>query len=116
MLFAGECNKYFNDRAPWHLSKNNDSQVNTVLFLSAKAVYAFALYGQPFLPFTSSNLLAQLGLEKSPLKWGDLSPMKPGLEIKPKPLYEKITDEQVAKETGEDVSEGSAEEGEGSEE
>ncbi len=105
LAFAGECNKYFNDRAPWHLLKNNDKAADTVLFLSAKAVYAIALHGQPFLPFTSKTLLEQLALSDAPQKWGDLSALKPGATLpKPALLYAKIEDEQIAKELGETTS------------
>lgn len=106
MAFAADCNKYFNDRAPWHLLKNNDKSADAVLFLSAKAVFAIALYGQPFLPFTSKTLLEQLALPGASLKWGDLSALKPGASLpKPTPLYVKIEDEQIARELGEEAVE-----------
>ncbi|MCX6767460.1 MAG: methionine--tRNA ligase [Candidatus Micrarchaeota archaeon] len=96
MAFAKECNRYFNDRAPWKLVKETGktSEARTVLYLSAKAILALAAASEPILPFTAKKILAQLGIAKA--KWGDSSHLRPGQKIAvPEILYEKIEDEQI---------------------
>ncbi|NYZ78481.1 methionine--tRNA ligase [Candidatus Micrarchaeota archaeon] len=93
MQFADECNKYFNDRAPWHLLKDGGAgaaNARTVLFLSTKAVFALSLVLYPFIPATSEKAFKQLGM-KSAVKWGDYSALKPGVKLgKIAPLLKKI--------------------------
>ncbi len=89
MAFAGECNKYFNDRAPWKMMKDGDANARTVIYLSAKAIYAIASLLSPFL--TSSPAVFDLLGSPAPKKWGDWSAFKPGAQLKaPRILYEKI--------------------------
>lgn len=91
---ASEANKYFNDRAPWKLK--NQEELDTVLYLSAKAVYSLALALYPFLPFSSVEVFRQLGVP-APGKWADLSGFKPGLNVSAKPLFPRMEDELVEK-------------------
>jgi len=92
MQFADECNKYFNNRAPWRLLKEgNASAANarTVLFLSTKAVFALSLALYPFIPTTAEKAFKQLGV--SEVKWGDYSALKPGVKLgEIAPLLKKI--------------------------
>jgi methionyl-tRNA synthetase len=95
MAFANECNRYFNEREPWHLVKEKQAEAATVLFLSAKAAYALALASEPILPFTADKIYAQLNAAGA-RKWGDLSAVKEGAAIgEPKPLYAKIDDSVI---------------------
>ncbi|MBI5226463.1 methionine--tRNA ligase [Candidatus Micrarchaeota archaeon] len=97
MAFAAKSNKYFNDRAPWKLT--DQSELDTVLHLSAKAVFALALALSPYLPFSSGDVFAQLGVK--PKSWADLSPFKAGPTLQDvKPLFARIEDEAVAEEVG----------------
>ena len=95
MAFSAKSNKYFNDRAPWKIT--NADELNTVLYLSAKAAYALGLALSPYLPFSSGDLFSQLGVK--PKRWNDFSAFKPGLTLQDvKPLFARIEDEAVAEE------------------
>lgn len=95
MAFAGSANKYFNDRAPWKLT--DADELNTVLFLSAKAAYALGLVLSPYLPFSSGELFSQLGVK--PNGWNDFSAFKAGLSLQDvKPLFARVEDDAVADE------------------
>ena len=95
MAFAAKSNKYFNDRAPWKLT--DAGELNTVLYLSAKAAFALGLALSPYLPFSSGDLFSQLGVK--PKGWNDLSAFMPGLSLQDvKPLFARIEDEAVSEE------------------
>ncbi len=95
MAFAAKSNKYFNDRAPWKLT--DGLELDTVLFLSAKAAYALGLALSPYLPFSSGDLFSQLGVK--PKGWADLSTFKAGLTLQDvKPLFARVEDEAVEEE------------------
>lgn len=95
LAFAAKANKYFNDRVPWKIA--DEAELNTVLFLSAKAAYALGRVLSPFLPFSCGELFSQLGVK--PKKWGDLSDFVAGLSLQDvKPLFSRIEDEAVAEE------------------
>jgi len=95
MAFAAKSNKYFNDRAPWKMTEADE--LDTVLFLSAKAAFALALALSPYLPFSSGDVFSQLGVK--PKGWADLSVFKAGLSLQDvKPLFARVEDEAVADE------------------
>jgi methionyl-tRNA synthetase len=89
MAFAGKANKYFNDRAPWKLIKEAPGQAQTVLYNSARAVYALSVALNPILPESTTRALSMLGLEA---KW-DANAFKPNELKEVAPLFEKIQDE-----------------------
>ncbi|MBI4360853.1 methionine--tRNA ligase [Candidatus Micrarchaeota archaeon] len=92
MAFASEANKYFNDRAPWHLKE--EKELNTVLYLSAKAAFALASALYPFIPFSSEQVFKQFGV--FPKKWADVSAFKAGLVLSDvKPLFLRMEDRDV---------------------
>lgn len=92
MAFASEANKYFNDRAPWHLK--DEKELNTVLFLSAQAAYALAVALYPFVPYSSEQVFRQFGV--TPKKWADVSSFKAGLSLSDvKPLFSRMEDSAV---------------------
>jgi methionyl-tRNA synthetase len=98
MVFSAECNKYFNDRAPWKLAKEDPEQAKAVLFLGAKAAYAIAVHFQPFVPFYCQEIYNQLGLVGSVEQeiWGKLSNLKPGQTLgKPAIVYRRIEKEKI---------------------
>ena len=61
MAFAGKANKYFNDRQPWKLLKENPAEAEAVLHNSAKAVYALSVALSPVIPDASAAALEMLG-------------------------------------------------------
>ncbi|HLD75979.1 MAG TPA: hypothetical protein VI874_03100, partial [Candidatus Norongarragalinales archaeon] len=91
-----DANRYFNSRAPWKIE--DPEELATVLYLSAKAAYSFALALSPFLPFSSDRVFRSFGVN-SPEKWADVSAFKPGLKIGgAKPLFVKLEDDKIAEE------------------
>ncbi len=87
LQFAGECNKYFNDRAPWKLLKENPEEAKTVLHNSCRAVYALSVALSPVLPNSTKKVFECLEKEA---KWEDCLAAR---EIKkPEVLYQKIED------------------------
>ncbi len=97
MELARTGNKYLADTEPWKLIKDNPERVKTILNLAIQIVSKLAVFGSPFLPFSSVKIFEMLNME--PLSWdeatGDL-PVKEGHTInKPFLLFEKIEDSVV---------------------
>ena len=67
--FGKEGNIYLNDKAPWHLIKENKDAAGHVFNLCAQAVYALAILLGPFIPDTSEKILNYLNV---PEKLDDL--------------------------------------------
>ena len=57
------CNKYIDETMPWALAKDEEKKdrLETVLYNLITAIKAGAEYLEPFMPETSSKILAQLG-------------------------------------------------------
>jgi len=103
MAFVNECNRYFNDRAPWKLAKENSEEAKAVIFLAAKAAYAISVHFQPFIPFYCQKIYSQLGFagDVGSVSWGDLSAFKPGQKLaKPEIIYRPIPLETLMEEEG----------------
>ena len=90
-------NKYLADTEPWKLIKTDEERVKTILNIALQLCANLAIAFEPFLPFMSKDLSAQLGL--SDMKWSDLgnfSLLAEGASIeKPRLLFEKIEDDVV---------------------
>lgn len=54
-------NQYFDRSAPWDVCKNDDRRCSTKLHISLMIVKALAIYGYPFIPFTSQKIWKMLG-------------------------------------------------------
>jgi len=101
MAFVNDCNRYFNDRAPWKLAKEKPEEAQAVIYLAAKAAYTIAVHFQPFIPFYCQKIYSQLGFagEVSAVRWGDLSAFKPGQKLgKPEIVYRPVEKEALAAE------------------
>ena len=101
MAFVNDCNRYFNDRAPWKLAKEKPEEASAVMYLAAKAAYAIAVHFQPFIPFYCQKVYAQLGFagDVSAVRWGDLSAFKPGQKLgTPEIVYRPVEKEVLAAE------------------
>jgi methionyl-tRNA synthetase len=103
----GEGNKYFNAKEPWKKiksGKEGEASSKTALYLSINFIHDAAIYLFPITPILSAQLLTQIFESGYP---GDLSwdvtgkfAVKAGTKVgKPKPLVEKITDDQIRKDT-----------------
>lgn len=104
MELARNGNKYLADTEPWKLIKTNPERVGTILNIGLQIVVKLAVFGEPFLPFSSAKLYRMLGIEK--LDWNEANrqdvipeghqlPVEPGKEGKTQLLFEKIEDEVV---------------------
>lgn len=68
MTFTDECNKYFNDKEPWKLIKEDVDKAGTILNVCTQAVSTIQTLIIPFLPFSSKKIQKQLNV-KSRDKW-----------------------------------------------
>lgn len=93
LSFAGECNQYLSSREPWRPLEKGHGSADTILYLAAKGVYALALAGLPVTPNACQRVIAQLGLSKAPVNWGDYSAFAAGLALNQvEIIYPKIED------------------------
>lgn len=70
ILTHGQTNKYFQNVAPWNITRNSahpavDHEVNRIIFLSAEAVRIAAILLQPFMPEKMRTALDMLGVHES---------------------------------------------------
>lgn len=90
-------NRYLQETEPWKVAKTDMERVGTILNTALQICGALAIAGEPFMPFMSSKLAAQLKM--GPLAWKELFEpviIAAGTEIgKPELLFEKIDDEAI---------------------
>ena len=103
----GEGNKYFNVKAPWKRiksgTKEGEESAKTALYLNINLIHDGAIYLYPITPTLSGQILDQIsGSSKEPFPtWNILGKfsVKPGTRVgNPKPIAEKIKDEEIKKE------------------
>ena len=100
VAFGKEGNIYLNEKAPWHLIKNNKEAAGHVFNLCAQAVYALAILLGPFIPDTSEKVLDYLNIPEKleQLSWNNvkINTLKEGHKIKtPRPLFQKLEIEEI---------------------
>ena len=99
--FGKEGNVYLNNKAPWHLIKQDKDAAGHVFNICAQAVYAFGVLLSPFIPGTSEKILSYLNVSNSKdLGWNSIneSAVREGLKIKkPKPLFQKLEIDDLKK-------------------
>ncbi len=87
-------NVYFDRKAPWSLCKEDDEKCRNAINISLQIVYALAILGAPFLPFSSQKIWEYLGYEDSIFshRWDECIKNLPiGQKLRePMPLYQKI--------------------------
>lgn len=97
MLVVRECNRYFEQTAPWKLAKSGDrDRLGTILYTAAEALRIVAGLLHPVMPGKMTELRRCLGLPEEALaphrdtlaRWGRLQPGTPLPKIKP--LFPKI--------------------------
>lgn len=93
--FGREGNVYLNDKAPWHLIKDNKLAAGHVFNICIQSVYALGLLLSPFIPETSEKIMNLLNIpdKLEDLGWDSISSdvIKPGHKIKkPIPLFQKL--------------------------
>ncbi|MGD0477479.1 MAG: methionine--tRNA ligase [Nitrososphaerales archaeon] len=96
--FSGSCNRYFQHKAPWE----NAREEPTTVYYSCNLVAGLATLLNPFLPFSSEEVWAQLGFDR-PLGedgWASASGLRveAGQKIgDPKPVFRKIEEKDLSK-------------------
>lgn len=98
--FAREGNIYLNDKAPWHLIKDNKDAAGHVFNLCIQCTYALAVLLAPYIPNTSEKILHYLNVEKNidEIEWWSVhsEAIPEGKQIKrAKPLFEKLDIEEL---------------------
>jgi methionyl-tRNA synthetase len=87
-------NKYFNEKEPWSLIKNDRQEAANTLYVAVQLVKTLAITLQPFIPFAAEKLFTLLNLPDGAHsgKWNDATKLLPsGHKIKKsKPLFSKI--------------------------
>jgi len=101
-------NKYLNDTQPWDLIKTNRERAATVLNIALSLVKALAILLAPIIPEHADRLWHMLGYNDSVHnhKWQEaLTGIKAGQKIeRPKPLFTKVSKEQITKLTSRPIT------------
>jgi len=97
--FGKEGNVYLNDKAPWHLIRQDKKKAGHVFNICAQAVYALAILLSPFIPDTSEKVLSYLNTpELKNISWESINEnsIKSGTKIsKPEPIFQKLEIEEI---------------------
>jgi methionyl-tRNA synthetase len=89
-------NKYFDEQTPWKLIKEDKKKTEEVLFVSAELLRKISILFFPVLPQKMKELRSMLSLNTAPL-WENLCEIPEKFVISDiKPLFVKITDEEIA--------------------
>jgi len=92
-------NKYLADEEPWKVIKTDSERVKTILNVALQITANLTIILEPFLPFSMGKLRESINF--GCLKWdnaGKADLLAPGHLInKPELLFEKIGDEEIAK-------------------
>jgi methionyl-tRNA synthetase len=101
MALAQEANRYLDDKSPWKTIKTDRPASGTALYVVMAVLSCLSTALYPFLPFTSGRLRGFLGFQGSPEEAGwKLHMPVPGQKLpSPEPLFSKLDDELVEKET-----------------
>ena len=87
-----EANKFFNDKKPWDLKKNDENQYKNVLFVTANLIKQIGILIYPIMPDTSERILQILNIKEennfqsindialSGTKLNKISPLFPRIE------------------------------------
>ncbi len=87
-----EANKFFNDKKPWDLKKNDENQYKNVLFVTANLIKQIGILIYPVMPDTSEKILQILNIKEennfqsinditlSGTKLNEISPLFPRIE------------------------------------
>ena len=90
-------NRYLQEAEPWKVAKTDMARVETILNTALQICGALAIACEPFMPFMSAKLAAQLKM--GALSWKELFEpviVKAGTELAaPELLFEKIDDDAV---------------------
>ena len=87
-----EANKFFNDKKPWDLKKNDENQYKNVLFVTANLIKQISILIYPVMPDASERILKILNIKEennfqtinnvslSGVKLNEITPLFPRIE------------------------------------
>ena len=87
-----EANKFFNDKKPWDLKKNDENQYKNVLFVTANLIKQISILIYPVMPDASERILTILNIKEennfqtinnvslSGVKLNEITPLFPRIE------------------------------------
>jgi len=107
MALSKEANRYFNERAPWKLIKENRDACGTTLHIGLKVAKALTVMIYPYMPHAAVVLWGALGegSEKDLRARGwnaALEPLEPGRRLEmPEPVFRKLEKLEPVGEDGE---------------
>ena len=101
MSLAQEANRYLDDRAPWKIVKDDAQASARAIYVALSVLSALKTALYPFLPFSSAKLNAFLGFDTNIESggWGFQLPVPNQKLPVPQPLFSKLDDDIVNKET-----------------
>ena len=101
MSLAHEANRYLDEKSPWKTIKEDKQAAASALYTAIVVLSCLRTVLYPFLPFSSEKLHEFLGFEGSIEKDGwQLHLPEPGQKLRsPEPLFTKLDEEIVEKET-----------------
>ena len=108
MAIAAEFNRYLERTKPWETGKTDPERTQTTLFVALQGINALRVLTAPFLPFSAQQVHELLGNEGgdpnganggvADAQWA-YTMLPPGRALpKPKPLFKKLDDAQLADE------------------
>jgi len=90
--YVRDCNKYFNDKAPWVSRKTDMDATKVTLFCSIQAIKTLSVILAPFLPKTAERIAKMLGLPVQTAWSQGLEPLPSGHPLgEPEILFLKST-------------------------
>lgn len=91
-----EANKYYDDKKPWVLFKENVEEFNNVIFTCATLIVNIANIMEPFMPASSKKIFNIFGLEKATWNFVDA---KAGIKLDDiEVLFTRFDEKAIAKE------------------
>ncbi|MEL4306745.1 methionine--tRNA ligase [Joostella sp. CR20] len=97
-------NKYLADEEPWKVIKEDETRVQTIMYVALQIAAGLAVLSEPFLPFTATSLKKMLAFDtlSSTLNWEDVSQKDELLPAghtveKASLLFTKVEDEDIQK-------------------
>ncbi len=103
MGFARECNRYFDERAPWKSRKDNPADCAAAMYVTVQLSLTLAALMRPFMPDSAKRTCVMLGAGDlvTSLDWaaGGTHLLPEGVALgTPEVLFRKIEDETIAEE------------------
>ncbi|MCY3556720.1 MAG: methionine--tRNA ligase [Gemmatimonadetes bacterium] len=100
IALGNQCNRYFNDQAPWNTRKTDRARCAATLHVCVQAVRVLAVVMSPILPFSAERLWKMTGLEGrvDEQNWDEIT-IDASLSGRPigeiEILFQKIEDEAI---------------------